>query len=166
MHDDAGNVSYKATDDGIAKVNTDFSGDGVANTTDSILFYAYALYTSIGFSRNNIENILEILLEKELDYFSPGTPRLSDSKEDVYALLDNYAKTNATDFSGDGVTNTTDSILFYAYALYTSIGFSRNNIENILEILLEKELDYFSPGTPRLSDSKEDVYELMDGYSQ
>ena len=150
----------------ISGLSTDFSGDGVANTTDSILFYAYALYTSIGFSRNNIENILEILLEKELDYFSPGTPRLSDSKEDVYALLDNYAKTNATDFSGDGVTNTTDSILFYAYALYTSIGFSRNNIENILEILLEKELDYFSPGTPRLSDSKEDAYELMDRASR
>ena len=150
----------------ISGLSTDFSGDGVANTTDSILFYAYALFTSIGFSQRNIEDVLETLLEKELDYSSPATPRLSDSKEDVYALLDNYAKTNATDFSGDGVTNTTDSILFYAYALFTSIGFSQRNIEDVLETLLEKELDYSSPQTPRLSDSKEDVYELMDRASR
>ena len=117
----------------------DFSGDGVTNTTDSILFYAYALFTSIGFSQRNIEDVLETLLEKELDYSSPQTPRLSDSKEDVYALLDNYAKTNATDFSGDGVTNTTDSILFYAYALFTSMGESERLISSLFQQLLSPE---------------------------
>ena len=166
VHDDAGNVSYKATDDGIPDISTDFSGDGVANTTDSILFYAYAIFTANGFSQSNIENLLETVLEKELDYSSSELPRLSDSKEDVYALLDNYAKTNATDFSGDGVTNTTDSILFYAYAIFTANGFSQSNIENLLETVLEKELDYSSSELPRLSDSKEDVYALMHGYSQ
>ena len=147
-------------------ISTDFSGDGVANTTDSILFYAYAIFTANGFSQSNIENLLETVLEKELDYSSSELPRLSDSKEDVYALLDNYAKTNATDFSGDGVTNTTDSILFYAYAIFTANGFSQSNIENLLETVLEKELDYSSSELPRLSDSKEDVYELMHRASQ
>ena len=150
----------------ISGLSTDFSGDGVANTTDSILFYAYAIFTANGFSQSNIENLLETVLEKELDYSSSELPRLSDSKEDVYALLDNYAKTNATDFSGDGVTNTTDSILFYAYAIFTANGFSQSNIENLLETVLEKELDYSSSELPRLSDSKEDVYELMHRASQ
>ena len=117
----------------------DFSGDGVANTTDSILFYAYAIFTANGFSQSNIENLLETVLEKELDYSSSELPRLSDSKEDVYALLDNYAKTNATDFSGDGVTNTTDSILFYAYAIFTAIGESERLISSLFQQLLSSE---------------------------
>ena len=163
----AGSAIAIQKDSSIAQsLSTDFSGDGVANTTDSILFYAYAIFTANGFSQSNIENLLETVLEKELDYSSSELPRLSDSKEDVYALLDNYAKTNATDFSGDGVTNTTDSILFYAYAIFTANGFSQSNIENLLETVLEKELDYSSSELPRLSDSKEDVYALMHRYSQ
>ena len=142
----------------ISGFNLDFSGDGVINVDDSILFYGYALYTSIGFSQRNIEDVLETILKREVDITQPGSPRLSDSKEDVYALLDNYAKTNATDFSGDGVTNTTDSILFNAYSTYLNLGFSRSSIEDILEMPLGRELDYFSPGTPRLSHSAEYVY--------
>ena len=166
VYDDAGNVSYKATDDGIAKVSIDFSGNGRANTTDALLFYIYALFKGNGFSAINNQNILEKVLENEVNFTAPGSPRLSDSKEDVYDLLERYSDSNAIDFSGNGRANTTDALLFYIYALFKGNGFSAINNQNILEKVLENEVNFTAPGSPRLSDSKEDVYNLLESYSQ
>ena len=166
VYDDAGNVSYKATDDGIAKVSIDFSGNGRANTTDALVFYIYALFKGNGFSAINNQNILEKVLENEVNFTAPGSPRLSDSKEDVYDLLERYSDSNAIDFSGNGRANTTDALLFYIYALFKGNGFSAINNQNILEKVLENEVNFTAPGSPRLSDSKEDVYNLLESYSQ
>ena len=75
----------------ISGFSIDFSGNGRANTTDALLFYIYALFKGNGFSAINNQNILEKVLENEVNFTAPGSPRLSDSKEDVYALLDRYS---------------------------------------------------------------------------
>ena len=147
-------------------VSIDFSGNGRANTTDALLFYIYALFKGNGFSAINNQNILEKVLENEVNFTAPGSPRLSDSKEDVYDLLERYSDSNAIDFSGNGRANTTDALLFYIYALFKGNGFSAINNQNILEKVLENEVNFTAPGSPRLSDSKEDVYNLLESYSQ
>ena len=150
----------------ISGLNIDFSGNGRANTTDALVFYIYALFKGNGFSAINNQNILEKVLENEVNFTAPGSPRLSDSKEDVYDLLERYSDSNAIDFSGNGRANTTDALLFYIYALFKGNGFSAINNQNILEKVLENEVNFTAPGSPRLSDSKEDVYNLLESASR
>ena len=117
----------------------DFSGNGRVNTTDALLFYIYALFKGNGFSPINNQNILEKVLENEVNFTIEGSPRLSDSKEDVYNLLENYSTTNIIDFSGNGRANTTDAIILYIYTLFTSLGESEHLISRLFQQLLSPE---------------------------
>ena len=144
----------------------DFSGNGRVDTTDAIVFYIYAIFEGIGFAPIDNQKILESVLREEVNFTIEGSPRLSDSAEDVYNLLESYSASNAIDFSGNGRTDTTDAIVFYIYAIFEGIGFAPIDNQKILDSVLREEVNFTIEGSPRLSDSAEDVYDLLESYSQ
>ena len=147
-------------------VNIDFSGNGRVDTTDAIVFYIYAIFEGIGFAPIDNQKILESVLREEVNFTIEGSPRLSDSAEDVYNLLKSYSDSNAIDFSGNGRTDTTDAIVFYIYAIFEGIGFAPIDNQKILDSVLREEVNFTIEGSPRLSDSAEDVYNLLKSYSR
>ena len=147
-------------------VNIDFSGNGRVDVIDSVLLYIFTSFINVGFSPADIQNLLDSVLEIEVDFSTPERPRLSDSAEDVYNLLENYITTNAIDFSGNGRVDVIDSVLLYIFTSFINVGFSPADIQNLLDSVLEIEVDFSTPERPRLSDSKEDVYDLLENYTQ
>ena len=147
-------------------VNIDFSGNGRVDTTDAIVFYIYAIFEGIGFAPIDNQKILDSVLREEVNFTIEGSPRLSDSAEDVYNLLKSYSDSNAIDFSGNGRTDTTDAIVFYIYAIFEGIGFAPIDNQKILDSVLREEVNFTIEGSPRLSDSAEDVYNLLKSYSR
>ena len=117
----------------------DFSGNGRVDTTDAILFYIYAIFKGIGFAPIDNQKILESVLKEEVNFTLPGSPRLSDSAEDVYNLLEGYSDSNAIDFSENGRVDTTDAIILYIYTLFTSLGESEHLISRLFQQLLSPE---------------------------
>ena len=150
----------------ISGLTIDFSGNGRIDTTDAIVFYIYAIFEGIGFAPVDNQKILESVLREEVNFTIEGSPRLSDSAEDVYNLLKSYSDSNAIDFSGNGRTDTTDAIVFYIYAIFEGIGFAPIDNQKILDSVLREEVNFTIEGSPRLSDSAEDVYNLLKGYSR
>ena len=150
----------------ISGLNIDFSGNGRVDVIDSVLLYIFTSFINVGFSPADIQNLLDSVLEIEVDFSTPERPRLSDSKEDVYNLLENYITTNAIDFSGNGRVDVIDSVLLYIFTSFINVGFSPADIQNLLDSVLEIEVDFSTPERPRLSDSKEDVYNLLEEYSR
>ena len=117
----------------------DFSGNGRVDVIDSILLYVYTSFINLGFSPADIQNLLDSVLEIEVDYSTPERPRLSDSKEDVYNLLENYITTNAIDFSGNGRVDVNDAIILYIYTFFTSSGESERLISRLFQQILRLE---------------------------
>ena len=117
----------------------DFSGNGRTDTTDAIVFYIYAIFKGIGFAPIDNQKILDSVLREEVNFTIEGSPRLSDSAEDVYNLLESYSASNAIDFSENGRVDTTDAIILYIYTLFTSLGESEHLISRLFQQLLSPE---------------------------